>query len=82
MKKGYLRNVVNEGYVKGGKEPWRSNPAVRAILIDLYTGRAEEIPAVEEEINNWIEGLKPVKGKGGLITYKGEEYMVVITGNI
>jgi hypothetical protein len=82
MSKGYLKNVVNESYIKNKGELWRSNPAVRAILIDLYTGRAEGIPAVEEEIDNWIEGLKPIKGKGGIITYKGEEYMVVITGNV
>jgi len=82
MKKSYFRNVINEGYIKGKREPWRSNPAVRAILIDLRTGKAEEIPAVEEEIDNWIEGLRPVKGKGGLITYKGEEYMVLITANV
>ena len=71
MKNSYLRNVINEGYLK----PKISGPK-RYIMIDLYSGRAESVP--QEDIDEAIYGLRRVKGKDGMITYKGEEYIVVV----
>lgn len=86
MKKSYLKNVVNEAYAfkASGKsfEKWKTNSAFRAIYIDLYSGKPKELPAVLEDVEPWIEGLKPsMSANGAIVTYKGEEYMIVITGN-
>jgi hypothetical protein len=81
MKKGYLRNVVNESYTTGtGKGlPWKTNPAARFIKIDLRSTYAEEID--KEEAMKWTRGISPIRGTGGLLTYQGEEYLVLISGN-
>lgn len=71
MNKNYLRNVVNEAYI----QPKAVAPR-KAIMIDLYSGRAELIPS--DEIEEATEGLRKVKGQGGVIVYKGEEYLVVL----
>ena len=86
MKKGYLRNVVNESYITEAKgkpyEMWKTNPAFRAIHIDLYTGKPKELMAVVEKVEPWLEYTRPSMSKNGnIVTYKGEEYMIVITGN-
>ena len=56
MKKGYLKNVINEAYVTG-----KVSSTPRVLFIDLYTGRSEDISA--DEIPDATEGLRPVKGK-------------------
>jgi hypothetical protein len=71
MNKGYLKNVINESYVRG-----KVNSAPRVLFIDLYTGKSEDISA--DEIPDATEGLRPVKGQNGVITYKGEESMVIV----
>ena len=70
MNKNYLRNVVNEGYV---------NPKAaskRAIYINLYNGGSEIIPA--DEVKEATQGLRGIRGEGGVVVYKGEEYLVVV----
>ena len=38
--------------------------------------------AVVEKIEPWLEYTRPSMSKDGkIVTYKGEEYMIVITGN-
>jgi hypothetical protein len=43
------------------------------LIIDLYTGQTEVLPA--EELNAATKGLKPIETEAAT-TYKGEEYMV------
>jgi hypothetical protein len=71
MNKNYLRNVVNEAYIESKAVAPR-----KAIMIDLYSGRAEIVPP--DEIEEATAGLRRVKGQGGIVTYKGEEYLVVV----
>ena len=46
-----------------------------ALIIDLYTGETEILPA--EEFGPATDGLKKVETEAAT-TYKGEEYMVVV----
>jgi len=71
MNKNYLRNVVNEAYI----QPKAVAPR-KAIMIDLYSGIAELIP--HDEFEEATAGLRRVKGQSGIVTYKGEEYLVVV----
>jgi hypothetical protein len=61
----YFKNVINEAYVKGSQK--------RYYMIDLYNGRAEELPL--DEVADATEGLRRVRGD--VRTWKGEEYIVV-----
>lgn len=70
MNKNYLRNVVNEAYIQP------KAAAKKAIMIDLYSGSSEIIPS--NELKEATAGLRPVKGEGGTVVYKGEEYLVVV----
>lgn len=70
MKKGYLRNVVNEGYINS------KAASKKAIYINLYNGASEIIPT--SEVKEATEGLRPVRGADGVVVYKGEEYLVVV----
>ena len=45
------------------------------LIIDLYTGQTEVLPA--EELNAATKGLKPIETEAAT-TYKGEEYMVIV----
>ena len=49
-----------------------------AYIIDLYTGKAEILP--EEELVPATQGLKKWETPDA-ITYKGEEYLVMIPKN-
>jgi len=71
MNKKYLRNVVNEAYI----QPKAVAPR-KAIMINLYSGSSEIIPS--NELKETTAGLRPVKGEGGTVVYKGEEYLVVV----
>ena len=80
MKKGYLRNVVNESYTTGtGKGlPWKTNPAARYIKIDLMSTYAEEID--KEEAMKWTRGLlKRVFGIISMLKRRQVESLVVRT---
>lgn len=70
MKNSYLRNVVNEAYINSKAAP------KRAIFINLSNGGSEIIPA--DEVKEATQGLRGVRGEGGVVVYKGEEYLVVI----
>ena len=70
MNKNYLRNVVNEAYLQPKAAP------KKAIYINLYNGASEIIPA--DEVKEATAGLRPVKGEGGTVVYKSEEYLVVV----
>jgi hypothetical protein len=48
---------------------------MKAILIDLYTGKAETLP--QDEVSLATKGLKKVE-TADATTYKGEEYIVVV----
>ena len=81
-----IKKACNESLVTEAKgkpyEIWKTNPAFRAIHIDLYTGKPKELMAVVEKIEPWLEYTRPSMSKDGkIVTYKGEEYMIVITGN-
>lgn len=59
---------------------WKSNPAARGIVIWLKDLKAsEEISS--DELFDATERLKPVEARGGIVIYRAEDYIVVITGN-
>lgn len=47
------------------------------IIVDLYSGRSEELP--QEEFKEATRGLKKVVGD--VTVYKGEEYIVLVLPN-
>ncbi len=50
---------------------------MKYIIIDLYSGKSEELPTVE--VKPAIKGLKKVEGE--VTVYKGQEYIVVVLPN-
>ena len=49
---------------------------MKTFIIDLYTGEVNVLP--EGEFKDATDGLEEVVSEGGITSYKGEEYMVVI----
>lgn len=45
------------------------------LMIDLYTGQAEKLPL--EELEPATRGLTEVQGEDGLVSWKGDEYIIV-----
>lgn len=61
---------------------WKSNPAARAIVINLEHGGEEFSQSIPSyEIEEATEGLEPIKAKDGLVIYRAETYVVVVMGN-
>ena len=76
MKKGYLRNVLNEAYI----QPKATSK--KAFVINLEYGNeefSEVIPS--SEIAEATEGIEPIRAKNGLTIYRGETYVVVVMGS-
>ena len=49
---------------------------MKTFIIDLYTGKVDVLP--EEEFKDAIEGLTKVVSEEGIVSYRGEEYIVVV----
>lgn len=72
-----------EKFNKRQKSPtsqWKSNPAARGIVVWLKDLKASEEISTDELLDA-TEGLKAIKAEGGIVIYRAEDYIVVITGN-
>ena len=49
---------------------------MQTFIIDLYTGKVDVLP--KGEFKDAIDGLEEVVSEGGITSYKGEEYIVVV----
>lgn len=73
MKRSELRQIIREESSKVLKE---ASGNATEFIIDLYTGEVDVLP--KEEFKDAIKGLKKVVSEGGITSYKGEEYIVVV----
>ena len=82
-RKPLIPDPALEKFNKRQKSPtsqWKSNPAARGIVVWLKDLKSsEEISS--DELFDATEGLKAIKAEGGIVIYRAEEYIVVITGN-
>ena len=49
---------------------------METFIIDLYTGKVDVLP--KGEFEDATDGLEEVVSEGGIVSYRGEEYIVVI----
>ena len=82
MKASEFRKLIREEVRRASKQSEKKtftealNANQKVIIIDLYDGVARLLPSAE--FKDAAEGLRKVVGKDGFVTYKGEEYLLVI----